>query len=174
VTLSDVLNPDFRPFKESDAVRTRRFVFARVGVVRDGVPFHWTINTLPFEPDRIDATPRTGDVEIWELVNPGGGWTHPIHIHLDEFLILDRNGGPPLPAEGGFKDMFLLRENETVRVIGRFDGIASPGPGRPIFERTFPFHCHNLEHEDHAMMSLFEPVARPGVMPTPAPLPGSP
>ena len=92
------------------------------------------------------GNPGLGDVEIWELRNRSGGWFHPIHIHLIDFRILDRNGRPPLAHEIGPKDTAYVGENETVRVIARY----GPQIGR------YMMHCHNLVHEDHDMMLQFE------------------
>ncbi len=86
--------------------------------------------------------------EIWHLKNGGGGWSHPVHIHNIQFLVLDRNGGPIEAGDVGLKDTFRLGPNEEVRVIGNFaDNI-----GR------YAFHCHNLEHEDMRMMGRFDVV----------------
>src|SRR3712207_7218494 len=60
----------------------------------------------------IDAAPREGDVEIWEFVNNGGGWVHPIHSHLTDFKVLSRNGRPPHPWERGWKETVFLRSEE--------------------------------------------------------------
>jgi FtsP/CotA-like multicopper oxidase with cupredoxin domain len=92
------------------------------------------------------ASPALGAVEIWELRNRSGGWFHPVHIHLIDFKILDRNGAPPFPFERGPKDTVYLGENETVRLLMRF----GPQEGR------YMMHCHNLVHEDHDMMGQFE------------------
>ena len=137
-----IMNEEFIP---ANAVRTRKFEFGRNGGL-------WTINGLIWETQRVDATPRNGDIEIWELYNKAGGWWHPIHIHLliDGFKILDRNGKPPFPYERGLKDVAFVGENEHVRVIGKW----TPFPGR------FVFHCHNSYHEDHDMMSQFEVIGR--------------
>ena len=91
---------------------------------------HWTINGHTW--DDIVASKFTkvlgearlkGDVEIWELGNKSGGWFHPVHIHLIDFKVLDRNGKPPMPHELGPKDVVYVGENETVRVIMRFEGL---------------------------------------------------
>lgn len=95
------------------------------------------------------ASPGLWDVEIWELVN-AGGWVHPVHIHLIDFQIIDRNGRPPKPYEQGWKDVVLLQKFETVRVIASFN----PQPGK------YMIHCHNLVHEDHDMMGQFEVMRR--------------
>ena len=63
-----------------------------------------------------------------------------MHVHLIDFKILDRNGKPPFDYEKAPKDVVYLGENETVRVIARFERQV----GR------YMMHCHNLVHEDHA------------------------
>jgi bilirubin oxidase len=63
------------PFPPEDAVTTRHFKFERQGG-------EWKINGIGWHDigQRILATPKRGSIEIWELENGGGGWTHPIHI----------------------------------------------------------------------------------------------
>jgi FtsP/CotA-like multicopper oxidase with cupredoxin domain len=129
---------------EADAVRTRHLEFKRHGG-------QWTINETTWDDvvnsgfTKVLANPGFGDVEIWELANPHGGWFHPVHIHLVDFKILDRNGRPPFGYEKGPKDVVYVGENETVRVIMRFEH----EQGR------YMMHCHNLVHEDHNMMAQF-------------------
>jgi spore coat protein A len=99
----------------------------------------WTINGQPFAPDLVHARARLGTVEIWRLTTD---FHHPIHIHLAPFQVLDRNSGALGPYDQGWKDTLDLRPAEQATIIVRFDRY----PGR------FVFHCHNLEHEDMAMM----------------------
>ncbi|TPW11850.1 MAG: Bilirubin oxidase, partial [Acidimicrobiaceae bacterium] len=80
--------------------------------------------------------------------NGSGGWFHPAHIHLIDFKIVDRNGRAPFAYERGPKDVVYLGENETVRLLAKFDGLGK-----------YMMHCHNLVHEDHDMMTQFEVVA---------------
>jgi spore coat protein A, manganese oxidase len=103
-----------------------------------------TINGQVFDPDRIDARPRLGSTEIWEI---SGDPAHPIHLHLVHFRILSRDDGPPGPYDAGWKDTVYL-EGGTVRVVARFDG----------YRGKYVFHCHNLEHEDMMMMANLEVV----------------
>ncbi len=133
----DVLAPDphITPFPPS---RTRRFEFAR----SHGA---WVINGRFFDAERVDADPRLCTSEIWELKNGGGGWEHPIHIHHEDFLILDRNGRTPQPFERGFKDTVNLGPGDRVRVHLPFK----------TFLGKYVFHCHNVEHEDMRMMGTF-------------------
>ncbi|THY88740.1 oxidase cueO precursor [Aureobasidium pullulans] len=97
---------------------------------------------------RVLAKPERGAIEVWELKNVGGGWSHPIHIHLVDFQITSRIGGrgQVLPYEAvALKDVIWLNTGETVRVIARY----APWDG------LYMFHCHNLIHEDHEMMAAF-------------------
>jgi spore coat protein A, manganese oxidase len=141
-SIPDSLNPGnpVMRLQESDARgRVRRFKFER----ESGL---WTINGKTWDPERVDAHPKLNATEIWELSNNSSGWFHPVHIHLIDFKILDRNGRPPLNYERGPKDVVYVGEGETVRVIAKF------GPRRG----KYMMHCHNLVHEDHDMMTQFE------------------
>ncbi len=140
--------PD-RKLLEDRAVQARTFRFGRNNA--------WTINGRTWSPSRIEADPGYGEVEVWNLVNTGG-WTHPVHIHLIDFRIIDRNGRAPLPYETGWKDVVLLSPLETVRVVAKF------GPQRG----KYMMHCHNIVHEDHDMMTQFE-VGKGGADPLSAP-----
>ena len=133
-------------------VRTRQFVF---GVRPSFGPLpspSWRINGERFNPDRPIASPRHGDLEIWRFTNRRLlgvlGIVHPVHLHLVTFKVLERNGGPPLPHETGWKDTVSVDRDEDVSVIARFDG----------YRGRYLLHCHNLEHEDHSMMARFDVV----------------
>jgi FtsP/CotA-like multicopper oxidase with cupredoxin domain len=136
---------------EADAVRTRRFEFRRQGGKWDINGFTWE-DVINSNFQFLLADPDLGDVEIWELVNGGGGWFHPVHIHLIEFKILDRNGAAPFDFERGPKDVAYVGEGDTVRLITKF----GPHRGR------YMIHCHNLVHEDHDMMGQFGVGWKPG------------
>lgn len=143
----DLLNPanEAMLLKPAEAIRTRRFDLIRTGG-------QWTINGKTWADVAgsdfrwVAANPGLNEVEIWEIRNGSGGWFHPVHIHLVDFQVLDRNGRPPYPHERGPKDVVYVGENETVRVMMRF----GPQRGR------YMMHCHNLVHEDHDMMTQFE------------------
>jgi spore coat protein A len=94
--------------------------------------------------------------EIWELVNLTDD-THPIHLHMVRFQILDRRrfdsfqymtAGTlrytgavmaPDPNEMGWKDTVRVNAKTVTRIIVPFTGYA----GRYVW------HCHILEHEDN-------------------------
>ncbi|KAK9793626.1 putative Cupredoxin [Seiridium cardinale] len=111
----------------------------------------WLINGVGFDDvaNRVLAKPPRGTIEVWELANRAGDWSHPIHVHLVDFKVLTRTGGTNrgvLNYEAqGLKDVVWLDRNEVVTVEAQY----APWDG------LYMFHCHNLVHEDHAMMDAF-------------------
>jgi FtsP/CotA-like multicopper oxidase with cupredoxin domain len=123
----------------SEVVQTRTFRFDR----SNGA---WTINNRFFDEHRIDAKPRQNTCEIWTIQNNSGGWQHPIHMHMEECQILSRNGRTPPVTESSKKDTIRLGFNEEVVFLMRFREWLG----------LYPMHCHNVVHEDHAMMMQWE------------------
>ena len=161
----DVANPEqdnstvpawLSPFElldERAAVRTRTFVFG--SSLAFGIPpLVWTINGKRFSPERPIVETRLDDVEIWHFINHNPkplelfAMLHPVHVHLVNFQILTRNGGPPRPFERGWKDTVALEKGEDARVIMKFEN----------YRGRYLIHCHNLEHEDHSMMARFDVI----------------
>ena len=105
---------------------------------------------------RIDEVVRLGDIEIWEVSNRGAQ-PHPLHVHLVQFQILDRDGRPPPAAELGWKDTVLVHPGELVRIIMRFERYADP-------QVPYMYHCHIMEHEDNGMMGQFLVVEDPALL----------
>jgi spore coat protein A len=113
--------------------------------------------------DPVTEKPAINSTEIWNLLNFTDD-SHPIHLHLVRFQILDRrsfepeyyyqNGkivytGQPVPPsanEAGWKDTVQAHSGMITRIITRFEGY----PGRYVW------HCHILEHEDNEMMRPYE------------------
>ena len=117
-----------------------------------GIP----INGKTMDMARIDEVVRLGDIEIWEVSNRGGQ-PHPLHVHLVQFQILDRDGRPPPAAELGWKDTVLVHPGELVRIIMRFERYADP-------QVPYMYHCHIMEHEDNGMMGQFLVVEDPALL----------
>ncbi|ACB34856.1 multicopper oxidase type 2 [Leptothrix cholodnii SP-6] len=159
--------------------RHRTFEFGRSGGT-DAQP--WTIRTdhdlaVGADPRRTSAAPQltqgptpagfagNGTLEVWKL-DLGGGWSHPIHIHFEEGIVLRRGGkAPPDWEKWARKDVFRLgpdsESGDSVEVALRFREFAG----------TFVEHCHNTQHEDSSMLLRWD-VERPGqvlAMPTPMP-----
>jgi bilirubin oxidase len=104
-------------------------------------------NNKSFNMDSINIISYLNNVEIWSLVNKTMV-AHPFHIHDIQFFILDINGNPPPPEFQGYKDVVLVKPNETVRFITRFDDFADD-------KAPYMYHCHLLHHEDDGMMGTF-------------------
>ncbi len=138
-------------YDPQDAVRTRTLEltrtfdeFGRRELLLDGKK--WT--------DANTETIVQGELEIWEFVNRTGNTSHPMHLHMEAFQLLDRetSGGQPIPLEDyelGWEDTVTVGPNETTRIMVKFDQ----------YTGTFVWHCHILEHEDLEMMRTFRIVA---------------
>jgi spore coat protein A len=109
--------------------------------------------------DPISENPVIGSSEIWNFININED-DHPIHIHLVQFLILERRAfdveqykktrtltftSPPIlpdQTESSWKDTVKCPPGLVTRII------------IPFFPYTgqYVWHCHMLEHEDYEMM----------------------
>jgi spore coat protein A len=153
----------FERIDESSAVKTRQLTLGEnmddiqrsMGMLLNNTPWHAPITEKPV----LNST------EIWELVNLTDD-SHPIHLHLVRFQILNRRRfdafefqskgelrftGPVVPPDAnemGWKDTVRCDPNMVTRIIVPFNGYA----GRYVW------HCHVLEHEDNEMMRPFEVV----------------
>jgi len=142
----DVLRP-FEAIAQSviDGARRRTFEFER----RHG---GWVINGEGVDLDRPIARVPRNEPEVWKLKNGGGGWWHPIHIHVEFMHVLKRDGKRANRVEErdgmAKRDVITLGPNSEVEVFFLFRDF--PGP--------FVFHCHTLEHEDAFMMARFDIV----------------
>ena len=133
----------------------------------------WRTVASRFE-DTVTFFPTLGQPEIWRIINLTED-THPIHVHLGTFQVLDRlpaavdlpddaitatgthatvrigpeiNDGIPHTLddnERGPKDTVRVNRNEVVDIVVRFQ----------VFAGRYMYHCHILEHEDHDMMRPF-------------------
>jgi len=144
----------------------RTFEFGRSGG-SDGLP--WTIKTdggagLNADLSLVSAAPQIGTVEIWHIKNGGNGWSHPVHVHFEEGQILRRDGAPPpIWEKGARKDVYRvgpeIDSSTQVDIAIQFREFAG----------TFVEHCHNTQHEDHAMLLRWD-AQKPGqtvAIPTP-------
>jgi spore coat protein A, manganese oxidase len=113
----------------------------------------------------VTENPTLDSVEIWSLINLTED-SHPIHLHLVRFQILDRRpfdvftylndrelrytaaAIPPDANEAGWKDVVRADPGMVTRIVIRFEG----------FVGRYVWHCHVLEHEDYEMMRPYEVV----------------
>ena len=113
--------------------------------------FPWTVRVNGQEAHSMNANrislliPKPGEIEHWTYVNGGGGWDHPIHLHFEEGITIDR-GGDAIPATERLvrKDVWRLRSTGRRTVtfqiqFGEYGG-------------SYVNHCHNTVHEDFALL----------------------
>jgi FtsP/CotA-like multicopper oxidase with cupredoxin domain len=110
----------------------------------------WLVNGNLFDGNRADAEVKEGSAEVWTFRNEGTQWSHPIHIHFEEFQVLSVNGAKPHLGSPyyGRKDTVLLGPNDEIGIFMRFRG----------FFGKYVMHCHNVVHEDHSMMIRYDVV----------------
>ena len=168
-TLSDACHGDLGPGEMTtthakhgavgpiQCVTVRTLIFARTGG-------EWVINGKTWrsgETDamgRVEAAAQYGCLEVWHLITGGGGWHHPVHLHLIDAWLVERRDGREdealrawpegrgvFPYETGSKDVFFVGFNEHVTIA--FWADTNRG--------TYMFHCHNLIHEDDDMLLAF-------------------
>ncbi len=106
-----------------------------------------------------------GTTEVWNL-KTGGGWSHPVHVHFEEGIILKRGGKePPEWEKWTRKDVYRIgvEPDSTLEIEFAIHFREFAG--------TYMEHCHNTQHEDNSMLVRWD-IERPGqfqVMPTPLP-----
>lgn len=137
--------PDFlRPLPSinlSEVVAERDWVFDHdMGL--------WTVNGQFMDPTVTSANVRQGTAEIWNFRNAGTSWSHPVHVHFEEFQVIEWNGRPPTGVLKSRKDVATLGPGDTAKVFYRFDDYLG----------KYPIHCHNNVHEDNAMMLRWDIV----------------
>ncbi len=155
---------DVPKIAESQAVRTRYLTLEENVDVLAAPMIHLLNGARWHEP--VTEKPVLGTTEIWAFVNLTED-SHPIHLHLVRFQILDRrpfddteyqthqklrytgDAVPPSPGEGGWKDTVQAHPKMVTRIIVPFEGFA----GRYVW------HCHILEHEDNEMMRPYDVLA---------------
>ena len=123
----------------------------------------------------ITEDPKAGSTEIWSFINTTGD-VHPLHVHLVQFQVLNRQTfdvptfqqtgklvftGKPMAPESNErparKDTIKSYPGYVTRVIQRFDlpHVPNLAPGQ---ELLYVWHCHILEHEDNEMMRPYKVI----------------
>ena len=130
-----------------------------------GGEIEWLINGVPFDPATVAtslknpagktplAQQKLNSFNLWEIRNGGGGWVHPFHLHMEEHRTVMRNGKDTTvtpdkghPDDISSEDLVALDPSESVIIYRGFRDFVGP----------YVAHCHNLAHEDHAMMFGWE------------------
>ena len=106
----------------------------------------WTVNHEFMDPTKVSAHITENTAEVWTFRNAGTSWAHPVHVHFEEFQILEWNGKPPTGVLKSRKDVATLGPGDVVKVFYRFSD----------FLGRYVIHCHNNVHEDNAMMARWD------------------
>jgi FtsP/CotA-like multicopper oxidase with cupredoxin domain len=134
--------------------------------------FPWTVKVNGGDAHSMNANrisllvPKPGEIEHWTYVNGGGGWDHPIHLHFEEGITMNR-GGDMLPATENLvrKDVWRLRASGQVTFQVQFGEYGG----------SYVNHCHNTVHEDFALLMRIQFLTgitgSPQTMVTPTPNP---
>jgi FtsP/CotA-like multicopper oxidase with cupredoxin domain len=101
-----------------------------------------------FDPEHPAHCIPRNNVEEWLINNNVGGsaWTHPVHIHFEEFRTLKRfvsgveTAVPPLLS--GRKDVSRMEAGQGALIKMQFRD----------YNGRYLIHCHNMGHEDAFMM----------------------
>jgi FtsP/CotA-like multicopper oxidase with cupredoxin domain len=134
--------------------------------------FPWSVringeSAHTFNANRISVViPKPGEVEHWTYINGGGGWDHPIHLHFEEGVTMNRGGAPIASTELlARKDVWRLKPSGRVQFQVQFGEYGG----------SYVNHCHNTVHEDFAMLMRIQLLAGTGrfasISPTPHPTP---
>ena len=96
--------------------------------------------------------PKSGEIEHWTYVNGGGGWDHPIHLHFEEGITMNR-GSAPIPATEKLvrKDVWRLRSGGQVQFQIQFGEYCG----------SYVNHCHNTVREDFALLMRIQLLRSP-------------
>jgi spore coat protein A len=172
-TVPETLVP-FEPLNPTYATRERLLLVSEKERPSDGYVIIGLLgNARWHEP--ITEDPRAGSTEIWSFINTTGD-VHPLHVHLVQFQVLNRQAfdvptyrqtgklvftSKPMAPEGNErparKDTIKSYPGYVTRIIMRFD-LPHGIPVTPGQELLYVWHCHILEHEDNEMMRPFKVI----------------
>jgi len=164
----------FEPLNPTYATRERLLLVSEKERPSDGYVITGLLgNARWHEP--ITEDPKAGSTEIWSFVNITGD-VHPLHVHLVQFQVLNRQAfdvptyqqtgklvftGKPMAPEGNErparKDTVKSYPGYVTRIIMRFD-LPHGAPVTPGQELVYVWHCHILEHEDNEMMRPYKVI----------------
>jgi len=172
-SVPDALAP-FEPLQPAYTMRERLLLVSEKERPSDGYVIIGLLGNARW-CDPITEDPKAGSTEIWSFINITGD-VHPLHVHLVQFQVLNRQPfdvqtyqqsgklvftGKPMPPETNErparKDTIKSYPGYVTRIIQRFD--LPPGaPATPGKELLYVWHCHILEHEDNEMMRPYKVV----------------
>src|SRR5277367_6453187 len=153
----------FTGLDEAIPITTRDFVLSE-RLDGQGRSLGVRINDKGYD-DPVTEFVKLDSTEKWRFINTTDD-AHPMHLHLVQFQILQRQGfnavalhngtlefvgSPRAPQanEAGWKDTAVVNPKEVLTILIRFEG----------YTGRYVFHCHMLEHEDNDMMRPYEVIS---------------
>src|SRR5437764_1464330 len=132
----------------------------------------WTINGSLLSCNSPRFLVQQNTLEQWNFQN-GWNWSHPIHVHLEEHQVI--NGAPGLYGSSSDDSANYSRwgnqycwsgctnKSPTGVNLARKDTVRMTPKANATIKMQFrdwlgryAMHCHNVIHEDHAMMLRFD------------------
>jgi FtsP/CotA-like multicopper oxidase with cupredoxin domain len=90
----------------------------------------WLINGLQFEADKPLISVTKGSGAVWRIRNGGGGWVHPMHLHMEEHTVSRATAGatptPRHPDDTAKEDVIALDPSEDTVISRRFRTFTGP------------------------------------------------
>ncbi|GCE07300.1 multicopper oxidase family protein [Dictyobacter aurantiacus] len=146
-----------QPHPMKPPIKTRNLLLTEV-VDQNDNPIVILLDEKPFAAPPTEIV-KVNTTEIWNFINLTPD-THPIHLHLTQFRVLNRQPfdvntykntgqlvftGQPIPPESnetGLKDVVKAYPGMVTRIQAPFTDFCG----------NYVWHCHILEHEDNEMM----------------------
>ena len=121
---------------------------------------------------------KANSTEVWRFINLTGD-THPMHIHLVGFQVVDSSVVKFTDLGDGIISNLEISSSQVApnlpdHLLGAKDTVqVDPGPKDPLLRHgsiltlvgefqggagRYVYHCHMLEHEDHMMMRKFKVI----------------
>jgi len=152
----------FSKLDPASSVVTRDFILAEK-IDDKGRSLGVRINDKGYD-EPVTEIVKLNTTEKWRFINTTED-AHPMHLHLVQFQILQRQGYDPVAMmkgivqpvgkprlpdanEAGWKDTAVVTPSEVLTILVRFEG----------YTGRYVYHCHMLEHEDNDMMRPYDVV----------------
>jgi FtsP/CotA-like multicopper oxidase with cupredoxin domain len=131
----------YRPFRDiADAEVT-----GQQTVVFKATATEHSVDGKEYDPNAAPRKLKLGAVEEWTISSTGA--SHPYHIHVNPFQIMEKDADGKLHP-GDWKDTLFVTTAEPIVIRTRYED----------FDGAFVLHCHILDHEDQGMMQGVEIV----------------
>jgi FtsP/CotA-like multicopper oxidase with cupredoxin domain len=122
----------------------------------------FTIDDRQFQDGHVDQTMKLNDAEEWKIENKDARITHPFHIHINPFQVVEifdpNTMSTPLVLKAPYVwfDAFAIPAAK-----GTVPGYFKMRTRFVDFTGLYVQHCHILAHEDRGMMQVVQVCTDP-------------